>query len=249
MSVTIVSRAAWGARAPKRRYTIHTPTPRLWLHHTAGNEPDGAAGLRRIQNFHMNTRGWSDIAYSFVIDRRGVIYEGRGPGVAGGHTAGDNSTSHAICVIGNYDVQHPPQAVLDAIAALIRHGRAQGWWRDLTGGHRDARGASTACPGRHLYAAIPRIRQAAEGNTPPPRPQEDALTPELKKYLQDMEARITRDIQRSIGLTAKDVDGGRNLAADAKFLREGVRDLLYETLPGDDQRRGTLNPRVERLNV
>lgn len=190
--VTIVSRQDWGARNPRRRHTIRTPTPRLWLHHTAGSEPDGPAGLRRIQNFHMNTRGWSDIAYSFVVDRRATIFEGRGAGVAGGHTAGDNTTSHAICVIGNYDNERPTSKQLAAIAELIHHGREAGWWHDLTGGHRDAPGASTACPGRHLYEAIPQIRTI----------EEDEVTPEQMEAI----ARRTADLIQTEGLSPRTKD-------------------------------------------
>lgn len=169
----IVSRAEWRARAPRSRHVITLPTPRLWLHHTAGNE-NGPDGVLAIQRFHMDVRRWSDIAYSFLVDRDGNVYEGRGVGVAGGHTAGDNSWSHAICAMGNYDVTSPSPTMLRAVADLVRHGRVQGWWGDLTGGHRDAPGASTACPGRHLHAAIPEIRRLAS-TTPAPPPEEDDM--------------------------------------------------------------------------
>lgn len=159
----IVSRAEWGARAPKSRRTIATPTPRLWIHHTAGGE-HGAAGVRQIQRFHMDSRGWSDIAYSFLVDDDGTIYEGRGVGIAGGHTQGDNSSSHAICLMGNFENEQPTDAALDSAAHLAAYGRQQGWWHDVTGGHRDAPGASTACPGRHLQAVLDRIR-SYDGNT------------------------------------------------------------------------------------
>lgn len=91
----IVARAQWGARAPKARHTMSLPSPRLWVHHTA-TEQHGAAGVRAIQAFHMDANGWLDIAYSWLVDDDGTIYEGRGTGVVGGHTAGDNSSSHAV---------------------------------------------------------------------------------------------------------------------------------------------------------
>src|SRR5690606_11673050 len=101
----------------------------------------------------------SDIAYSFLVGG-GLIFEGRGPGVAGGHTAGRNTISHALCLIGNYEVMEPTDADLDAIAWLTAHGLERGWWSaPITGPHKDAPGASTACCGRHLIARIPDLRR------------------------------------------------------------------------------------------
>lgn len=158
MTVTIVTRAQWGARAPKSRRYIATPTRDLWLHHFAGDAWHGAAGMRACQNFHMNSRGWSDIAYSFCVDVDGTIFEGRGAGVAGGHTAGHNSTSHAISWMANTDATKPTRAMVEATARLAAHGQRSGWWGDWTGGHREASGASTSCPGRYGMAALPEIR-------------------------------------------------------------------------------------------
>ncbi len=165
MALTIVSRAQWGARAPRRRHKIPTPTRDLVQHHTVGDYR-GAAGIRAIQNFHMDERGWSDIAYSFVVDRRTLtVYEGRGFGIAGGHTRGHNTTSHAICVTGNFDLYQPSDELLRVIAELVRYGADQGKWPDrLTGGHRDF--GSTACPGRYLYLAIPTINRLVRDQEP-----------------------------------------------------------------------------------
>lgn len=156
--VTIVSRAKWGAAPPKRTPSpISTPTRELWLHHFAA-EWHGPAGMKACQDFHQNGRGWNDIAYSFCIDDDGTIYEGRGAGVAGGHTKGHNTVSHAICLMGDFDKRKPTQAMIKAAAALAAHGRKAGWWGEWSGGHRDASGASTACPGRNAVAAFADIK-------------------------------------------------------------------------------------------
>lgn len=156
----IVSRSEWRARPPRSVVTIPIPTPELWLHHTAGSE-EGASGVRAIQNFHMDTRGWSDIAYSFVIDRISLeVYEGRGAGVRGGHTFGHNSVSHGICVMGNFETMTVSDALVAKVAELVRFGQGRGWWpAQLTGGHRDVR--PTSCPGANLYAEIGEINRLA----------------------------------------------------------------------------------------
>lgn len=175
--LTFVTRSEWRARNPKSVTTIPLPTPELWLHHTAGSER-GHAGMRAIQDYHMDVRGYYDIAYSFVVDPDSLkVYVGRGPGIQGGHTEDHNSISHAICVMGNFDVLQPSNALLRTLAELINHGIAQGWWRGLSGGHRDASGASTACPGKYLYAEVNRIRlyQTANGSDDVTEDQMDQL--------------------------------------------------------------------------
>lgn len=129
------------------------PSPRLWLHHS---EVDafGAGAVRAIQTFHMNTRGWNDIAYSFLIDQDGTVYEGRGAGIQGAHTlapppdtSSENRQSHGICLLGNLMAHTPPKAQTDALLQLIKWGSDRGWWHTLTGGHEDAPGNATSCPG------------------------------------------------------------------------------------------------------
>lgn len=180
----IVSRAEWGAKPPKSRYTI-APTGRLWLHHF-GSEHHGAAGMRQIQAFHMGPeRGWSDFAYSFAVDNAdGTIYEGRGALVAGGHTKGDNSKSHAIVIMGNTHSREVSPAAQRSIAWLTRHGRERGWWTTpkITGTHRDAQrmGFSpyngTVCAGDFAQRVLADINDLAVGGpAPAPSPEENDL--------------------------------------------------------------------------
>ena len=165
----IVSRAEWKARPARSRHTIATPTGDLYLHHTAGALDENGNGvwwddMQAIQRFHMDGRGWTDIAYSFLVGG-GQVFEGRGVGIAGGHTKGHNSTSHAICLIGNYDWMKPTSQDLVAIADLVAHGAAHGWWPGrITGGHRDV--GQTACPGSNLYDAIPSINRMVADRGP-----------------------------------------------------------------------------------
>lgn len=120
----------------------------------------GGVGVRSIQNFHMDFRGWSDIAYSFVIDRDTlVVYEGRGWGVRPGSQSNYNTGTWSVCVMGSFNSHIPSEGLLDTIVALIRHGVDLGHLpRTLTGGHRDAPGQSTECPGSNLHGSIPAIR-------------------------------------------------------------------------------------------
>lgn len=177
----IFSRAQWGAneslRGSKPSYgTVKTG----FIHHTVNantyKESDVPSLLRGIYAYHTQSRGWSDIGYNFLVDRFGRIWEGRYGGidraVVGAHTLGYNEVSFAMSAIGNFDVAQPPQAVVNAYAALMAWKLSLSDVRaDATrlyvknkyfqgiNGHRDA--GSTACPGRYLYAKLPEIRKAA----------------------------------------------------------------------------------------
>lgn len=159
----IVPRNVWCA-VPARGVParIVTPTPRLWLHHGASgtSDVDTACSYAR---YHIRTHGWTDVGYSFLI-ADGKVLEGRGAGRVGAHTSGDNAQSHGICMVGSYGKRLPSSRDVDALIALVRHGTAEGWWKGpLTGGHRDAPGASTSCPGRRLWQHIGAInRQIVE---------------------------------------------------------------------------------------
>ena len=156
----LIRRDAWGAKPPRGKpIAISTPVRDLFLHHSAG--PDGGPStIRSIQRFHQETRGWADIAYTWLYSPRDrVFYEGRGPGVAGAHTRNHNRTAHAVCVLGNYEVTVPPRHVIADLAEWANwHGGV--WGPNLYRPHRDV--SATACPGKHLLNLIPDInRQAA----------------------------------------------------------------------------------------
>lgn len=174
----IEPRTAWGARPPKSVAKI-APTPRLWLHHSVTGTGPVPGVIKSIQDYHMGSRGWQDIAYSFLATVDGRAWTGRGALVAGGHSATaarprENFESHAVCAIGDFDATRPPAALIEALAQIAAHGHREGWWtcRGYTGGHRDVPGAATACPGRHLYAQIPainrRVNEILAGKPAPP---------------------------------------------------------------------------------
>lgn len=161
----LVTRYEWGARQPKSitRFTPgQLPTPDLILHH-AGTSGGGAARVRAIQNFHMDSRGWRDIAYHYLIDSDGTVFEGRTWGVVGGATKGHNMTSHAVCMLGNFNNEQPTPEAVDALIEVVQWGHREGYVPlEITGGHRDYR--PTTCPGSNLYTLIPVINEQVGGD-------------------------------------------------------------------------------------
>ncbi|MEI5672367.1 MULTISPECIES: N-acetylmuramoyl-L-alanine amidase [unclassified Nocardioides] len=179
---TIYSRAQWGAderlrdKGSLRYYEVHAG----FVHHTVNANDYTRAQvpgiLRSIYAYHTKSRGWSDVGYNYLVDRFGRIWEGRAGGVdrpvVGAHTLGYNDYSFAMSAIGNYDVAQPSSAMVQAYGALFAwklslHGVSAASTRQVVGsktfqainGHRDA--GSTACPGKYLYAQIPKIRALA----------------------------------------------------------------------------------------
>ena len=175
----LLNRAEWKAAPAKRVSRMVRPAVGVWLHHSVSAD-GGATTVRSIQNFHMNQRGWSDIGYSWVYSpAERTFYEGRGKDVVGAHTNGQNGTSEGLCVLGNFETSRPPAHVVDDVAAFLK-------WRGLPllGGHKDAPSASTACPGRNLYAIIPDIRAAMAGDNTEQDNSMAGLTSEAQAFYQ-----------------------------------------------------------------
>jgi hypothetical protein len=122
--------------------------------------------MRSIQNYHMDTQGWSDIAYNLAVCEHGYIFEGRGKGKGSGAngTSDANHNYPSICaLVGENDSQPTAldNAIADAVAKLRSWGVGSG-----QKGHRDF--VSTACPGNKLYEKMKDGRYSSgDGGTDP----------------------------------------------------------------------------------
>jgi uncharacterized protein with LGFP repeats len=188
----VVTRAGWKAdesivREPP---AYGTTVKAFFVHHTAGTNTyscaDSAAVVRGIQVYHVKSNGWNDIGYNFLVDKCGVVFEGRKGGidqpVTGAHTYGFNTDTAAIAVLGTYVSAGAPTAVQDAVAhvaayKLGRYGNDPAGTVTLVSGvdgkydlgesvvmnrisgHRD--GVATECPGDALYAQLGAVRSRA----------------------------------------------------------------------------------------
>lgn len=150
-----VTRKQWGARPPNTSVGGFSSKKGFQLHHYASpralEDHGGCAGqMRNVQTFHMDGRGWSDIAYNFVICNHGHVFEGRGwvtqNGASGNASA--NDTRLAICWAGHSDLDTFDIKAADAIKELVSEGIGKGWPATV-GGHRDF--SETTCPGNTLY--------------------------------------------------------------------------------------------------
>lgn len=70
----------------------------------------------------MESRGWDDIAYNFLVGGDGLVYEGRGWDNQGAHTKGYNTDSICIAFIGTYSNDLPKNISINAAFELIDEG-------------------------------------------------------------------------------------------------------------------------------
>ncbi len=197
---TIRPRTDWDPtnRCPPREIPEEIQVTTAIVHHTGIDRAYSASEVPNILLgyclYHRNSRGWDDIAYNILVDRFGIIWEGRAGGVdkgiRGGHAKGFSSYSTGIAMIGNFTASAPAWQQRTALEQLLAwklgvhnldpHGTTEvismGSYKydegvpvilNTISGHRDVQ--ATACPGIHAYNLLPTFRtNTAAMWTPPP---------------------------------------------------------------------------------
>ncbi|MCD0450758.1 hypothetical protein LO762_16395 [Actinocorallia sp. API 0066] len=178
----LITRAQWGARAPRSAASHLASTRGVKVHYTGSRvDPRLAtdhdlcyALVRQIQNGHMDDNGWADIGYSFLCCPHRFVFEGRGlhklpaangPGLNSGHYA-------VLGMVGNSGLVVPNDEMLHGIRDAIEHLRAKGGAGTEIKGHRD--GYATSCPGGPLYAWVKAGAPRPDTTTT----EDDGMTPE-----------------------------------------------------------------------
>ncbi|QCW80528.1 N-acetylmuramoyl-L-alanine amidase [Streptomyces sp. S6] len=147
-ALNIISRGSWGARAPKSVVKVPASERRGFVvHYSAG---PSSQTVRQIQNYHMDSNGWSDIGYNFLVDTAGRIYEGRGWNNEGAHTSGYNRSHIAVCFIGRDG--DATKAAKVSIRSLYEKANTV-FGRTLSKTYHSALG-STSCPGNDLRSWV-----------------------------------------------------------------------------------------------
>jgi len=184
--ITINPRSSWAVDRPPKGPLSGEDVRLLLVHHSASRNghtgADAPAILRSFYDYHTSAeKGWNDIAYNFLIDADGGIWEGRagslaGP-VAGDATGGNQGFSQLVCIIGDYNAVQPSVASLTSLVSVLawladRYGvstapgaevtfTSEGSNKHPTGttvtsptitGHREM--SQTTCPGDNLNAYV-----------------------------------------------------------------------------------------------
>ena len=259
----IVTRRQWGANESWRSGRPgYAAVKMAFIHHTAsGNTYTAAeapAVMRAIYSYHTKSLGWSDIAYNFLIDRFGTIYEGRyggmKRGVVGAQTLGFNTGSTGISVIGNFAGDAPPAAALASLEKLLawklkvhhlnprgtaklrcdvseKYARGARVTFPVVAGHRQAN--HTECPGNIFYPLLPTVRLEAAGRPQPPiialvKASHARFSPNGDGELDKTAVSLSLTKKASWSVELRD-DGGKRLGS---FSGEGA--FAAVTWPGTD---------------
>ncbi|MEM7372344.1 MAG: N-acetylmuramoyl-L-alanine amidase [Bacteroidota bacterium] len=173
----IANRTDWNSpdgQNPSCSSPAYAPVTHMIVHHSYTNNTSSnwAATVLAIWDFHVNTNGWCDIGYNWLIDPNGVIYEGRGGGnnVRGAHFCAKNTATMGICMLGTYMDTVPTDAAISSLEQLLTWKSCDSGIDPMTSslhdpsekvlphisGHRD--GCNTLCPGDKLFNILPAIR-------------------------------------------------------------------------------------------
>ena len=149
--------------------TAHVPV-RITIHHTG--TPQNAtrsieAKMRALQAFSQRDDSldtgkkkpaWADVPYHYYIAVDGAVAEGRDAHYSGDTNTEYDPSGHLLVVVeGNFQrdtLTSAQRRALDVIIPELANRYHIG--DSLLAGHRDF--ADTECPGKNLYAEIPRLR-------------------------------------------------------------------------------------------
>ena len=188
----IIARAAWARGVAKPKVVpVYGTVKLMFVHHTVNPNGYGPAEVPQmllgIFDYHRFVRGYNDIAYNFIIDLFGGIWEARAGGideaVVGAHAGAYNSESSGVAVLGTFSDVTPSAAAINALQHLVAwkmalHGRptlgrvmvevnpsdafytpfAPGAHVSLPRVAGHRDGDQTDCPGDAFYFELPSIR-------------------------------------------------------------------------------------------
>ena len=182
--MTVYDRKDWGARAPRGGPGPLDPDNVIGLafHWPAMSGrirtvDDAKAALRAWQNYHMDGRGWSDIAYQVAVDQMGNRYWLRGlrtQSGANGDTDANERYGAVLLLVG--PGEGCSEEMVQEVRRVVRdHRRHFPNSRKLVG-HGQIRPEPTACPG-------PAVQSLISGGlfepdwTPKPKPKPEPPSP------------------------------------------------------------------------
>lgn len=233
---SIISRYQWGARpAQGNVYTTSMGKRTGFVVHHSGADDDQT--VKAIQNFHLDTRKWSDIGYNFLIDKKGRIYEGRGWDKIGAHVEGHNTANIGVCIIGNYSRSLPSDAALTSLRWLYVAANARKGATLKVYGHTQL--GSTSCPGAKLMSVVRnKLYVSPDLPMPAPTPKPQAPKQNWTEKLMDELPTIAKGSRGRIVKIAQacmNVDG-------AGLKEDGIFGPATERETKEAQRKKGLNP-------
>jgi len=195
------------------------------------------SALRGWQAYHMDVRGWSDIAYCWAVDQVGRKYTLRGQNIKSGANGNDDVNTRygaGLLILG------PGEQPSAAMIATVKEtggefcARFSGARRKPYG-HRDVRPGGTTCPGDEAYDDIQdgKFTPGSPTPTPPEDDMSDADVQKINSYTEAVSIQIQKHIDQVLP-----VELAKALAAD-NDLQQQIADV-YTPESGDTAAATTL---------
>jgi hypothetical protein len=163
----IIRRSVWGAMPPTSPLVPDWGYDSIVVHYTGHNN---LTTPHAIQGYDIEHDHFDDIAYHYIIEPGGLVYEGRELIYKGSHTYQQNTGKIGIVCVGDYDsgflsllrghgfsgdpIRHP---MIDSLRDLTKYLNIFFAIRTF-GGHKEY-GFSATCPGDQLLPIVQSIRQ------------------------------------------------------------------------------------------
>lgn len=208
LPVQLVPRKQWDARPWTRRADMRLDNVAgIVLHHTVTEQRGNLEQIvRSVQAYHMDGRGWSDIAYNFLIGADGRVFEGRGWANESGATGKKNLAGeflddadkrfYSVCFIGDYSTlpEQKGHTLSEPQVEAFRRLRVN----YLMAAKPEAGAVvthnqfkATACPGENVTGSkdrLMRLPQSPVASLPDPEPS--SVAPQFRLELHDIDAAI-----------------------------------------------------------
>ena len=220
------------------------------IHHTVNSNTYAAADvpamLASIYSYHTGTNGWCDIAYNFVVDRFGRIWEGRSGGITkpivGGHAQGFNTGSVGVSFLGQFEPGASPTAAEPSTQAISAAERVIGWKLGLygidpTGTVSVTSGGSNRWPAGTVLTLNRVIGHRDVGYTACPGANLYAKLPEIRlaaKAYQGSSATTTTTAPPTTTTTAPPPPALAPFFTAKQLVTQQYRDVLHREPTADD---------------
>ena len=116
--------------------------------------------LELIRNGHRG-KGWSDIGYLYIVDRAGVVWQGRDvTRWQGAHVKNRNENNIGVMCMGNFMLQQPSALQIAGLNRTVA--QLQRVYRISSSSvytHQEWPGAQTLCPGTALQSKVLALRK------------------------------------------------------------------------------------------
>lgn len=165
------------------------------------------AALRGWQNYHMDGKGWSDIAYQEAVDQKGNVYQLRGLLTqSGANGDADVNQRFGSLLLVLAPGEQPSEAMVASVKRRVAKHRELFPKSTQIVGHNEIRPEATACPGPAAQAGIESGLFDPDDGPSPREELRKSITKDIKTAKEQHRPRVVRDLRDARNRIPKDKD-------------------------------------------